>query len=152
MKAFVILLALTFSVTSFAKQGGDQERTLELIHLLIENSKDITVVDGDSKEKNIAYLLAGALSLARAGHNSQVVITVSSECKNTTPQGLVGASYKSCSVTVLDGDFKVNAEDGTLKGPTAESSITFSFETVTPVVPNAKPSLKDNVVKVSYAG
>ncbi len=148
MKTLLVLLSLTLSVPTFASQDHAER----LLKLLIENSNSIKVVDPDSDEaQSIAQLLAETLSSAQVvDDKSQVVTVVRGTCKNTTPEKLVGVNYEKCILMVLDSDYKKT--DKGLVGPTSESSISFKFELVTPVVPNPKSTIKNSIVTIKRAG
>lgn len=146
MKALLVLLSLTFSVSAFASKDAKQE----ILQILMENANTITVVDEDNgtKEKNLVALLSEALSAGEQLEKTAIIMTVYGECEDTTPKGLLGSSKKKCRLTVGDGDYKVTKNG--LEGPSAESGITFTFEVTQVVAPNSKPEV--SVVYVSRAG
>jgi hypothetical protein len=153
MKLFItfLSLALTFTASAFAKNSP--EETQGLVRALIQNSAIITVVDKDldTKEKNLSALLAEALSASLYSNaKNQVVVTMESSCKSSTPVGIVGVSTKDCQLIIGNADYKKTAKG--LTGPAAESATVFLFQTTTPVVPHPQPKIKGNVVYVQRAG
>ena len=151
MKSLIVLLVLTFSVSVFAKE--DVKQTQELLQLLIENAKDIKVVDPDNNtsKKNLAALLAEAFAAsAKSDEKTQVLVSVWSQCENSTPQNLVGVSLKQCSFVINDADYKDTSSG--LQGPEMESTVGFTFTTERVVAPKAKMKIKENTVYISRAG
>lgn len=147
----VLSLTLAFTASAFAKNSP--EATQGLVKALIENSSAITVVDKDlkTKEKNLSTLLAEALSVSLySDAKNQIVVTMDSSCKNSTPAGIVGVSTMDCVLTIMNADYKKTGKG--LVGPGTESSMSFIFQTSTPVVPHPQPKIKGNVVSVQRAG
>jgi hypothetical protein len=156
MKKLIVLLVMTAGFSVHAMEGIETS----VLELLISKASEITLVDSESgtaleEGQQLPEIVASSLMGGYLSAQTKKSITlkdVSVKCVDVTPKGLVGAAQHKCSVSFIDGTFKVSKSGSQLVGPETESAMIIEVEVSTAVAPHAKPSLKSKTLKTSIAG
>lgn len=153
MKKTILSTVLLLSLGAQASTSFEQQ----VLESVVANASSIQLVDAESNQalpadQQLPALIAKALvqnytnvDVKKGG----VLSATSVSCKNTTPQGIVGASTYVCSLSIGDGEF-------TSKGiktltPNTESAFVIELEVSRVVYPGAKPQIQ-KTAKAFIAG
>lgn len=151
MKALAALFAAALLLTAIAARADESDiQPGEMLSALIANSASIQLQD---TKENIADILGNALAVdimapRQEKKESAVLNSVSGRC-NATDVGKFGVVYYDCSLTILDGDYKVTPNG--YEGPELESSTTFLFQG-TKKLDGGKFRLEGKKVRIQRAG
>lgn len=151
MKHLFALCAFLVPALSFAYDTT----SAELMQTLIENSSKIRLEGSVNTDDSIASLLAQTFAQQTMVDEGKSVVlnSVSSKCTKTgsSAQG----TRWSCTLTILDGDYRKTSSG--YSGPELESSTSFTFETTRTTEQSCRGcrhshQLKGTTVRIDIAG
>lgn len=154
MKALAALFAAALLLTAIAARADESDiQTGEMLSALIAGSAKVQLVNEEGHMENLADVLGNALAvdIMAARQNKQestVLNSVSGRC-DATDVGKFGVVYYDCSLTILDGDYKLTPNG--FEGPELESSITLTFRG-TKKLEGGKFRLEGKKIRVMRAG
>jgi hypothetical protein len=146
-KAILCFLALTVSFSARAERSPDDKQTTEILEALISNAKDIEysysgmIVQPPGKD--ISGILASAMMTNPSGETGDTayVLDITSSCQDKTPNGLVGATQKRCSVQFTHKEMKKMKSGLKTDENGGQSGIIISADMSKVVYPGAKLQL-----------